>query len=270
MRIGVVAPSSRFAPETVAPVQALAEAAGVDIHFHQQCFLTHGHFAGSDADRLAALVEVANDPAFDAIWFARGGYGACRIAEEAVAALGSTARDKTYLGYSDHGYLLGALYRAGFPQVVHGPAPQDVLRIGGDAAIARALAWLTRRDRDALDSHLEPGQRYAAFNLTVFGLLLGTALEPDLSGHILLLEDVAEHAYRIDRALFHVSGQPHLRDLAGIRLGRVSEVPANDPDFGLGPEEIARHWCERGGIPFLGSADIGHDADNKVVPFGRL
>ena len=270
MRIGVVAPSGRFGGEAVEPVRALAEAAGAELLFHPQCFLDHGHFAGTDGERLAAFVDYANDPAIDALWFARGGYGACRIAEEAVAALKPAAREKTYLGYSDGGYLLAGLYRAGFPHVAHGPIPQDVLRPGGEAAVARALAWLTARDARALDPHLQTGERHAAFNITVFGLLLGTPLEPDLAGHTLLLEDVAEHAYRTDRALFHITSQPSLRGLTGIRLGRVSEIPENDPDFGAGPEEIARHWCARNGIPFLGRADIGHDADNKVVPFGLL
>jgi muramoyltetrapeptide carboxypeptidase len=270
MRVAVVAPSGRFAESAADPVRALAAEQGVELHVHAQCAQAHGHFAGTDAERLAAFVEVANDPAFDAVWFARGGYGACRIAEAAVAALGPAARDKAYLGFSDAGYLLAGLYRAGFPDVAHGPLAQDVARPGGGAAARRALAWLKDRDPASLEPGLQRGERHAAFNITVFGLLLGTVLEPDLAGHILLLEDVAEHAYRTDRALFHITAQPAMRRLKGIRLGRVSDVPPNDPDFGAGAEEIARFWCERNGIPFLGSADIGHDADNKVVPFGRL
>jgi muramoyltetrapeptide carboxypeptidase len=270
MRIGVVAPSGRFADEAAEPLRRIAAEYGAELHFHAQCTQAHGHFAGTDAERLAALVEVANDPSFEAIWFARGGYGACRIAEAAVAALGPAARDKAYLGFSDAGYLLAGLYRAGFPHLAHGPLAQDLLRPGGEEAVRRALAWLTKRDPGALDPALRAGDRHAAFNITVLGLLLGTPLEPDLADHVLLLEDVAEHAYRTDRALFHITAQPRIRALKGIRLGRLSDVPPNDPDFGATGEEIALHWCERSGIPFLGSADIGHDAGNKVVPFGML
>ncbi len=270
MRIAVVAPSGRFAEDAADPVRALAAEQGVELHIHAQCAQTHGHFAGTDAERLAAFVEVANDPAFDAVWFARGGYGACRIAEAAVAALGPAARDKAYLGYSDAGYLLAGLYRAGFPHLAHGPLAQDVARPGGEAAARRALAWLKDRDPASIEPGLRPGERHAAFNITVFGLLLGTPLEPGLAGHILLLEDVAEHSYRTDRALFHITAQPAMRALKGIRLGRLSDVPANDPDFGAEAEDIARFWCARSSIPFLGPADIGHDADNKVVPFGTL
>jgi muramoyltetrapeptide carboxypeptidase len=270
MRIAVVAPSSRFDEEAAAKVAALAarDHPGVELHFHPQCFLTHNHFAGTDAEREAALVEVANDAAFDAIWFARGGYGSNRIAQAALARFGPAARDKAWLGYSDAGFLLAGLYRAGHANVAHGPMPQDAIRDGGEAAVARALDWLAGRSAAALEPGLEAGRRHAAFNITVLGMLLGTPLEPDLADHVLLLEEVSEHMYATDRALFHLAASPAIRRVAGIRLGRVSDVLANDPDFGEDEETVARHWCERYGIPYLGRADIGHDSANKVVPFG--
>jgi muramoyltetrapeptide carboxypeptidase len=270
MRIGIVAPSTPILPATAERVTALAAEAFPDVElvFHPQCFLSHRHFAGDDAVRAEAFVEVASDPGFDALWFARGGYGSCRIAEEVLERLGPAARDKAYLGYSDAGYVLAGLYRAGFPGVAHGPMPGDVRRDGGEAAVARALAWLSRRDGAALEPGLGDGPA-AAFNITVFSQLLGTPLEPDLSGHVLILEDVSEHMYRTDRSLFHITGNRGVRAVAGIRLGRCSEVPENDPDFGASEEEVFRYWCDRSGIPFLGRADVGHDAGNKVVPFGR-
>jgi len=187
-----------------------------------------------------------------------------------VSRLGPAARDKSWLGYSDAGYLLAGLYRAGFPHVAHGPMPQDAMRDGGEAAVARALDWLTDRSATSLESGLTPGASHAAFNLTVFSLLLGTPLEPDLSGHVLLLEEVSEHTYRTDRTMFHITSQPSVRRVAGIRLGRCSEVPENDPDFGEDEEAVVRFWCGRAGISWLGHADIGHDSANKVVPFGPL
>ena len=75
-------------------------------------------------------------------------------------------------------------------------------------------------------------------------------------------------SYRVDRMMFHLTGQASIRKVAGIRLGRVSNITYNEPDFGLTPEEIVRYWCARSGIPYLGAADIGHDGGNKIVPFG--
>ena len=269
MRIGVVAPSTPILTEVAERVSALAEARfpNAEIHFHPQCFLTHKHFAGEDAARADAFVEVANDGSFDALWFARGGYGSCRIAEEVLGRLEAAAGDKVYLGYSDAGYMLAGLYAAGVGTIAHGPMPVDIRRDGGEAAIERALGWLVSGSADAE----EPSAREAlsaAFNITVFSQLLGTPLQPDLTDHVLMLEDVSEQHYRTDRSMFHITSNPNVRRVAGIRLGRCTEIPKNDPDFGETEEEIVRHWCERAKIPYLGRADIGHDAANKVVPFG--
>jgi muramoyltetrapeptide carboxypeptidase len=146
--------------------------------------------------------------------------------------------------------------------------PQDAMREDGEAAVRRALAWLADASPAALEPELEPGRAYAAFNLTVFTHLLGTPLEPDLTGHVLLLEEIAEHTYRTDRAMFQIVNTPSLRGIAGIRLGRCSDVPANDPAFGESEEAVVRFWCDRAGIEWLGRADIGHDSANRIVPFG--
>ncbi|WP_126172749.1 LD-carboxypeptidase [Altericroceibacterium xinjiangense] len=264
-RIAVCAPSTPITPEDAARVQEVARAfPSVELHFHDQCYSTHGHFAGDDAERLAALVECANDPMFDAVWCARGGYGANRIAAKAVAGMNQAARSKTFLGYSDAGYLLAALYRSGIGAPAHGPMPVDVRRAGGEQAVARALEYLSGGE-----GGLEPSidlRPTAAFNLMTLAMVCGTDLMPDLSGHVVMVEEVSEHLYAVDRLIFHVTH--HLRGIAGLRLGRVSDVPENDRPFGADPAEIVRLWCERAGIAFLGEADIGHDAGNRIVPFG--
>jgi len=270
-RIGLVAPGTRIDPSVPERLKAVAaELHGDRVEFvvHPQCFLSDGHFAGTDAQRAGALLEVGNDPTLDAVWFARGGYGTCRIAERVIPKLGAAARAKAWLGYSDIGFLLAGLYKAGFKRVAHGPMPVDLIREGGEQAIKRALAWLADDAGWPLEKGVTPGHPNMAFNLTILSQLLGTPLEPDFSGHILQLEDVGEYMYRIDRYFFHVTSNANVKRCAGIRLGRCSAVPKNDPDFGLNEEDVARLWCERSGIPYLGRADIGHDVENKVVPFG--
>ena len=273
-KIAVVAPGSRLSLDVAASVQTLAAklypGGAAEIHFHPQCFESHGHFAGDDAARTQAFLEVANDESYDAVWCARGGYGSCRIAEAIVRGLTKTARHKAYVGYSDAGTLLAGLYRAGFEVVAHGPMPADILREGGEAAVARALAWLIDAAPETLEPTVGDGQKTAAFNITILSQLLGTPLQPDLEGHVLMLEEVSEAMYRIDRSLFHITSNADIRKVAGIKLGRCSRIPANEPDFGMTEEEVARYWCRRSGIPWLGRADIGHDIDNKVVPFGRV
>src|SRR5262245_26387812 len=145
IKVGIVAPSSRLERVMAERVTALAAEhfPAVELYFHPQCFLSAGHFAGTDAERAAAFVEIANDASFDALWFGRGGYGSGRIAEAALGQLTDAARAKTYLGYSDAGVLLAGLYGKGFQRVVHGPMPADINRSGGEAAVARALSYLS-------------------------------------------------------------------------------------------------------------------------------
>lgn len=264
-------PIDRSVAERVSEIAAgLGTPRSVELRFHPQCFLAAGHFAGDDATRADAFLEIANDGSFDALWFARGGYGSCRIAEAVLARLAPVAREKLYLGYSDAGCLLAGLYRAGFPRLAHGPMPSDVLRPGGETAVRRALRFLIDGAPDAVEPSVSPETPSVAFNMAVLSQLLGTPLQPDLSGHVLMLEEVAEYMYRIDRSLFHITGNPAIRRVAGIRLGRCNAIPPNEPDFAQTEEEIMRHWCAVSGIPYLGRAGIGHDADNMVVPFGRF
>ncbi|MBB3858851.1 muramoyltetrapeptide carboxypeptidase [Novosphingobium hassiacum] len=268
-RIAICAPSTPFTRDDAAQVLALAQAEfpALDLVFHDQCFASAGHFAGTDGERLAAFVACASDPAFDAVWFVRGGYGANRIAQDALSLLGPAAHTKQYLGYSDGGTLLGLLYRERIGRQVHAPMPTDIRRAGGEAAVRRTLGWLNG-SRDGLEPSLDGTTPAVAFNLMTLAMLCGTPLMPDLSGHVVMVEEVAEYHYAVDRLLFNVTACLASANVAGLRLGRVSDVPENDRPFGCGVEEMARHWCDRTGVAFLGRADIGHDIDNRIVPFG--
>jgi muramoyltetrapeptide carboxypeptidase len=272
LRIGVVAPGTRIDRELAERVSAFASDSFLDrapeIVFHPQCFLSAGHFAGDDSARADAFVEFANDPSLNAIWFARGGYGACRMAEAALARLNEHAQVKAYLGYSDAGALLGGLYARGFKHVAHGPMPVDMTRAGGEAAVRRALAWLIERAPESVELGVMFDGKTAAFNVMVLQSILNTPLEPDLAGHVLMLEDVSEYLYRLDRALFAITSSANIRRAKGIKLGRLSDVPENDKPFGASDVEMIQYWCKRAGIAYLGRADIGHDVENKIVPFG--
>lgn len=279
-KIGVMAPAARIDHEQAGRVQALAVSlygdAAPDIVFHPQCFESWGHFAGKDASRARAFLDIANDKSFDALWFARGGYGSNRIADAVLAGLKPAARGKTYMGYSDTGFLLAGLYKAGFPNIAHGPLAADLNRVGdhgaqgGAEAVTRALRFLVEGAADTLEPSVGKDGPTVAFNLKILSSLIGTPLQPDLAGHVLMLEDVSEYDYAIDRAMFHITSNPGIRKAKAIRMGRFSDIPANDPPFGQTVEEIARHWCALAGIAYLGRADIGHDIANKIVPFGHL
>lgn len=264
-RLAVVAPGRTLSMPAAEAAADAAMALDLHLNFHPQCFLSSGHFAGTDAERLDAFVSVMNDPAVDAVWLARGGYGSNRIAAEAVRSLRPEALAKPVMGYSDGGFLLAALHRRG-GRAVHGPMVQDGLRDGGGSAVGRALKWLAHEAEESVEPTLFGPT--LAFNLTVLSNLMGTALEPDFGDVTLMVEDVSEEEYRTDRTMFHLSSQPALRRVRAIRAGRFSDVRPNDCDFGVRPPRIVAEWCARQGLAFDPTpADIGHDSRNRVVPF---
>ena len=291
-RIGIVAPSVYLFPRHVERANALvaAQFPDVELVWHPQVYARspnavggetgfvlsdathvpepamHGHFAGSDEQRAAAFVEMANREDIDAIWFARGGYGAGRIAMDVLPRLGPAARTKTYMGYSDASYMLAILYRAGFPHLCHGPMVID----GNEDSLGRALGWLAHKDARSLEPGLKSGERYAAFNLISAAMMVGTPLWPDLTGHVLMLEEVGEYLYSVDRCFFAVTSAMWRNPPAEIRLGQVTDIKENDRPYGRDEVGIAQDWCARGNIRYGGRAEIGHYAGNKVVPFGRF
>lgn len=258
MRVAVVAPSRTLPKEAAKQVRPLAAEEGVELVIDPQCFLSEGHFAGSDVERADAFIRAANNPDFDGVWFARGGYGACRLLDRIIPALGPLARAKTYLGYSDGGYILSALDNEGIGHSVHGSMPGDILRDGGEAAVRRSLAFLAKGEAE---------ERGVALNITVLASLVATPYMPNLRGRTLIIEDVDEHLYAIDRMLFTAFSSGKLLGAKGLKLGRVSMIPENDIDFGQTAEDIVMAHCEKAGLPFLGHADVGHDAENQVVPW---
>ncbi|WFL76813.1 LD-carboxypeptidase [Altererythrobacter arenosus] len=266
-RIAVCAPATPITREHAEAAERLVadEFPEHTIFFHDQCFRSAGHFAGTDLQRLEALVELANNPDYDAVWFAKGGYGSNRIAEAAISRMNAAARAKTYVGFSDMGYLLAALYRNGIGQPVHGSMPVSARSERGREAVRRVLRWFSG-DGSGLEPSLDGKTPAVAFNLITLAMITNTPLMPDLSGHIVMVEEVSEHDYSVDRLFFHLANT--LPRIAGLRLGSVTDVPENDREFGQSVEAIAKFWCNRAGFPYLGRAEIGHTAANRIVPFG--
>lgn len=268
MKIGLLTTGRRIDPVTKEKIDAAMQNAGVDAVFHPLSFVGEGHFAGSDAQRTQALLDFANDPSFDAIWFVRGSTGSYRIMEAALAGLNDVGRSKLYIGYSDIGFLMANFYRAGVGRIVHGPMPISVRQEGGEKAINRVLDYIRAGDKAGIEPSCFSGQPHIALNLSVLNNLVATPFLPNLQDHVVMVEETHEYMYAIDRMLFHITSSPALKGIAGLRLGRVSNVPENTFAFGETEEEIAQKWCKLNGIPYLGRADIGHDSDNKIVPFG--
>ncbi|MEM8727060.1 MAG: LD-carboxypeptidase, partial [Pseudomonadota bacterium] len=173
--IAICAPATPITREHQAALEKLVseEFSAHQVTFHDQCFEREGHFAGNDLRRLEALLDCANDPAFDAVWFAKGGYGSNRIAEAAIARMNEAARSKTYVGFSDCGYLLAALYRNGIGQSVHGSMPVSARSERGREAVRRVLRWFGG-DVSGLEPSLDGTTPAIAMNLITLSMIANT------------------------------------------------------------------------------------------------
>ncbi len=157
MRIGVVAPARPVSREGSRCASAAFMALTYPQHeivFHPQCYLEAGHFAGTDEQRAAAFLEFANDPAFDAhLVRPRRLCGSNRILEAVMPRLGPAANHKTYIGFSDMGFLLGALYARRIGRVAHGAMASSIGKNDDGTAAGWVLGWLIDGDKRGL----EPG-----------------------------------------------------------------------------------------------------------------
>jgi muramoyltetrapeptide carboxypeptidase len=273
--IRVVAPSG---PVPRAELEAGAALLGVRYQLRydpETLFRADGFLAGTDEARLAELHAAIADPEARAVVMARGGYGLMRLLPFLDAEL-LRKNPKPLVGFSDGTVLLAFAARAGVASV-HGPVITQLARLPeGDRAALFGL--LEGPGPGLLAEELEapvPGRVQGPLiggNLEVFSRLLGTPYLPDPIGAVLVLEDLGERPYRVDRLLTHL-------DLAGI-FGAVSAVVLGDfsgckesPTSGLASppvEEVLLDRLGRLAIPVAFGAPVGHGARNVALPYGTL
>jgi muramoyltetrapeptide carboxypeptidase len=263
-----------------------------------------GYLAGRDPERRGDL-EAATRRGADLLACVRGGWGAARLLEHPL-----TLPPRWLLGFSDVTSLLWAQLAQNQGGAIHGPLL---------TTLAAEPAWSQERLRALLfgeplaDLHGEGwcgGQAEGpllAANLTVATHLLGTPHLPELRGAILVLEDVGEAPYRIDRMLTHWRLSGALQQLAGIGLGQFTDcgdgaadqrsaqqadsrcetgcetrpetqretsrataggpAPATHPDR-FSLEQVLRERTADLGIPVVGNLPVGHVAGNAALPLG--
>jgi muramoyltetrapeptide carboxypeptidase len=271
--VDVVAPGFRCPPEQLEAGIAFLERRGLVPRVPAQLFGADLLCANSDAQRFAQLRKALFARDSRAIWCVRGGYGAIRIIQR-LQALKPPRRAKLFIGYSDattvhqllnlfwgwpslHGPLLDRLGSADIREeerleldaVLFGAAPRTVF-----AKLVPLNAAARRRQR--IVSRLTGG------NLTVLQSTLGTALQRRPAA-ILVLEDIAERGYRIDRILEQLRQAGVLRNLKAIVLGSFLGGAEADGS-NLGPAVLERFAASLS-IPVLAGLDMGHGAYQRPV-----
>ena len=221
------------------------------------------YFSGTDRERISDLAAAWNDPTVDAVLTLGGGWGAARVLE---AGFRFPRRPKWSLGFSDTSSLLLAQWAAGLPGGIHGSSG------GTDAQWQRTVALL--RGQSVAPLQGEPRRRGIACgplvvtNLTVATHLIGTPWLPSLKGAILVLEDVGEAPYRVDRMLTQWRSAGLLEHLAGVACGRFSWAKDDILPGDFTMEEILEERLGDLGIPLVLNLPVGHGRPNQALPLG--
>jgi muramoyltetrapeptide carboxypeptidase len=288
--VGIIAPASppnepetlRFAIETI-------ESLGFRVKPAPHLFDRFGYLAGNDVARAADINDLFADDEVNAVFCARGGYGASRLLPllnyETIQS-----HPKIILGYSDITALLLAIHQKTGLVTFHGPIAAQTYSeytltefkkvlfsegngqptIGAAPAFERSAGRVEKTNRITC---LSPGKargRLLGGNLSLVAHLIGTPYMPDLTGAILFLEDVSEATYSIDRMLTQLWLAGSLQKVAGIAFGKFSEPPSSEWIQDRLIEDVLAERARVLGIPAVSGLMIGHIDDQTTVPIGCM
>lgn len=268
--IGIATPASPVDPEALEAGEELVRALGFEPRRGTSVLARRGYLAGDDEGRAAELMALVVDPAVKGILCARGGYGCQRILSRLDAAAFRKAA-KPLAGYSDITTLLLWQRRFAGLMGIHGPMLESGERAPGDTqrALARMLSGVGELPR-LVGRSLVGGWREGRLtggSLSLVVASLGTPWEIDTRDAILLLEEVGEAPYRIDRMLSQLRAAGKLAAVAGVGVGRLYDCGAPG---GSGPDaaEVVREILAPAGVPTVVDLPFGHGGENRPWPFG--
>ncbi|MFB9236157.1 LD-carboxypeptidase [Plantactinospora siamensis] len=271
----LVSPSGPTRPERVARGIELITGWGLRPVVAPNAYARHGFLAGTDDLRAADLNAAFADPDIRGVLCTRGGYGAQRVVD--AIDMAAVRRDpKVVAGFSDITALQFALWRGARLASVHGPGAAWLDERTPLASAESLHAALTSGEpvsivRSAVEETARlvvPGVATGPLlggNLCLITASLGTPDMPDLTGAILLIEEVEEPPYKIDRMLTHLRRAGALDGVAGVAVGQFTRCA---DDWPVTAVDVLAERLGDLGVPVLAGLPIGHGVGQLTVPVG--
>jgi len=262
--IRIISPSGAIDPAYIDGACARLRAWGYKVSVGTHARETWGRFAGKDEDRLADIIEALNDPDVDLILCSRGGYGLQRIIDR-VSEI-----NKPVLGFSD----ITALHqKAGIchQPSLHGIMCKHIATLPEDSEpirmLRKALAGKTleyRWDSHPLNREGKACGSIVGGNLSVLYGLQGTPFSLSKLSYlfpILLIEDIGERHYHIDRMIRNLQMSGVLAHLSGLIVGQFSDCE-DDPLMQQTVYETIKEAVADYNYPLIFNAPVGHVEHN--------
>lgn len=282
-RVGLVLPASMaFEASTIDRAKRQLEAIGLEVVLGENVRARHGYFAGTDEQRAADVSRMFADPAIDGVYCYTGGWGCPRILPhldwDTIAA-----NPKVLIGYSDVTSLLNPVHQETGLVTFHGPVAasnirpwtlEQLKRVVFSAERIGVLENPPKEDKELVDRDyrilpIREGRATGPIvggNLTMLASQMGTPWEIETEGAILVLEDIHEAYYRVDRMLTQLGQGGKLAAAAGVVFGYCTDCPTDAPSFSL--EQILFDHFERLGVPAVAGLTFGHIRDQLTLPIG--
>ncbi len=287
--IGLITPATPTTdPDTLAKAERALKFFGFKVKVGKNVGRRAGYFGSSPEERLDDLHAMFRDAEVDAVFAMRGGYGSQHLLDRIDYDL-IRRNPKLFLGYSDITALHLALNKHAGLVTFHGPNMlsefTDYTQLHFRRALfdAKPLGVLANppesnqiRPRYPTRT-IRPGTATAPIiggNLTLISTLMGTPYEIDCRGKILLLEDIGEEPYRMDRMLTQLRLAGKFKDAVGIVVGECVDCKPNEfkpslgSNFSLG--EVLDALLKPLTVPVFYGLTFGHTDDQLTLPLGVL
>jgi len=268
--IGIAAPAGSFNRERFNSGISILENMGFNILVPDQLMQEDRWFAGDDETRVSVLHNLFLDPGVKAIVCARGGYGSMRLLGKIDYGIVRN-HPKIFAGFSDITALLSAFYERSGLVCYHAPVVTSLT--DADALSLNAFRSMLTDDKpfsmsadDDTGCVICSGQASGILqggNLATLNHLTGTEFMPELAGTVLLLEDIAEPAYKIDRMLTQMRLAGSFSGIHGIVLGQFEDCGQYEAITDIFKENFSDK-----GIPVVSGFDFGHSERNLAFPIG--
>jgi len=274
-KVAMVSPARSITFEEVFPAMKLFQRWGLEVILGTHVFGKHHQYSGTDEQRLQDLQQMLDDPSIRAVVATRGGYGCVRLVDR-LKFDRFVRYPKWIVGYSDLTVLHAHIHRHSGIQTLHATMPynikeQNISNISTDS-LRKALFGekifytkpITFHDQTGLMEGILVGG-----NLSILHTLMGTSSEIDTHDKILLLEDVDEYLYHVDRMMMSLKRSGKLQQMRGMIVGGFTEMKDNQIPFGKSAQEIILDTVKEYGYPVCFDFPAGHGKENVALYLGR-
>jgi muramoyltetrapeptide carboxypeptidase len=285
-RIAVIAPSGPVQPARLGRGLEVLQQWGYEPLVGKHVLAVTGHTAGTVEQRREDLRWAMTDPELEAIWFARGGFGAMHLLEDLIQLTKDpqAVPNRPLLGFSDATAFLAALYRERSLTAdlshpldrglmgVHAPVITALGDMASPEVLERVRAMLQEGSgfRASVDHVAGPRRSVAGpfvgGNLAMLAALSGTPHALRSHGAIMILEDVGEPVYRLDRMITQLQLSGGLMGVQAFALGSFSAAPGERDQHA---ESFMEQRLMEFDVPIVVGVPVGHDPDNEPWVYGQ-